>query len=156
MLTIQWKILLLASKIFEPIVGVEICGSVRTGSEHYIYSGSARAPNIICTYIYHLKSGYRTATMDFEMLEEVALDESMCCNQIHALKPYVPRQWKFEDGEKIAAKMKAHEAIGCPLLSNQSDSFRIHYNRMIGALIQDEIDDSYQKTPRQKLCVWKI
>lgn len=77
--------------------------------------------------------------MDLEMLAEDAPDESMCCNQIHALKPYVPRQRKFEDGEKIATNMKAHEAIGCPLLSNQSDSFRIHYNRMIGALVQDEI-----------------
>jgi hypothetical protein len=77
--------------------------------------------------------------MDFEMMKEDTHDESMCCGQSHALKPYVPRQWKFEDTEKIAAKMSAHEAIGCPLLSNQSDSFRIHYNRMIGALVQDEI-----------------
>ncbi len=82
------------------------------------------------------------------MLEEDAPDESICCSQIHALKPYVPQQWKYEDDEKIAAKMSAHEAFGCcPLLSNQSDSFRIHYNRMIGALIQDEIEIASRRHP---------
>jgi hypothetical protein len=89
-------------------------------------------------------------------LAEDAPDESMRCSQIHALKPYVPRQWQCEDGEKIAAKMSAHEAFECPLLSNQSDSFRIHYNRMIGALVQDEIDDTTQKIPRQRFRAWEI